>query len=275
MLCDPSCSGSGLVAQYHGQKGGVKTGEEEGGGMAENECVEGGASKEELKAFASEQTKIVCAALSLPKVEVVVYSTCSVHKEENEEVVAAVLRTCKRRVRQATVLPDWPHRGLPTEGCDGRKCARASHDKDSTNGFFVARFEVGPAKGGAGKTKDKVDSEGAKKRAREEGGEERAEKKSKKEKGGAEKRGEESVKSVKALKGASGSAEKGGGGGGGVKAKFEGSQKPGKKYEYGGEKKLEKKRKKQDKGQREEEGAKEKAETPSRGAAWKGAIDVD
>eukprot|EP00961_Rhodomonas_salina_P024902 335559-Rhodomonas_salina.1 len=127
-------------------------------------------------------------------------------------------------------------RGLPTEGCDGRKCARASHDKDSTNGFFVARFEVGPAKGGAGKTKDKVDSEGAKKRAREEGGEERAEKKSKKEKGGAEKRGEESVKSVKALKGASGSAEKGGGGGGGVKAKFEGSQKPGKKYEYGGEK---------------------------------------
>eukprot|EP00961_Rhodomonas_salina_P244648 3306415-Rhodomonas_salina.2 len=49
VLCDPSCSGSGLVAQYHGQKGGVKTGEEEGGGMAENECVEGGASKEELK----------------------------------------------------------------------------------------------------------------------------------------------------------------------------------------------------------------------------------
>jgi hypothetical protein len=67
ILCDPSCSGSGLVAQYHGVSGGVQTGES----GAEEHDIGGN----DLKALAAEQIKIVLAAMSLPKAQVKVNCT--------------------------------------------------------------------------------------------------------------------------------------------------------------------------------------------------------
>ena len=64
----------------------------------------------------------------VPSVEKIVYSTCSIHPEENERVVAAALRSTEATAGgftlapRATVLPTWSRRGQPgilddTGGC--------------------------------------------------------------------------------------------------------------------------------------------------------------
>lgn len=121
ILLDPSCSGSGMVksierrveeeegrkkkAQRSGRKmgkGEVEEGNEmemRGGGEVEEELqsskavVKDGGSTQRLRALAQFQFKVLTQALtSFPLVNRVVYSTCSVHVEENEMVVAAALR---------------------------------------------------------------------------------------------------------------------------------------------------------------------------------------
>jgi 16S rRNA C967 or C1407 C5-methylase (RsmB/RsmF family) len=42
----------------------------------------------------------------------VAYSTCSVHRVENEDVVAQALRACPHFALEAA-LPAWPRRGEP------------------------------------------------------------------------------------------------------------------------------------------------------------------
>ncbi|ETW02338.1 hypothetical protein H310_05875, partial [Aphanomyces invadans] len=117
-LCDPSCSGSGNV----------KVGE----APVQH-------SKEEVQAFADHQVAIVRQAMLLPNMRTVVYSTCSVHQAENEDVVDRILALCKGTWRLGKALPDWPQRG---EGSSrmAPKCVRASHAQD-THGFFVSIFE--------------------------------------------------------------------------------------------------------------------------------------
>ncbi|RHY14012.1 hypothetical protein DYB37_005258 [Aphanomyces astaci] len=117
-LCDPSCSGSGNV----------KVGE----APVEH-------SKEDLQALADHQVAIVRQAMSLPNMRTVVYSTCSTHQVENEDVVDRILTLCKGTWRLGKALPEWPQRG---EGPSrmAPKCVRASHAQD-THGFFVCIFE--------------------------------------------------------------------------------------------------------------------------------------
>ncbi|EKX54243.1 hypothetical protein GUITHDRAFT_100489 [Guillardia theta CCMP2712] len=167
-LVDPSCSGSGLVAQYHGSSSGVQTGEEEKEEQSHEHDEQDGNN---IASLAAEQVKLVLDAMSLPKAEVVVYSTCSVHQEENEDVVAKVLQAT-RSFKQVAAIPSWPHRGLATAGPHGPLCVRASHDKDSTNGFFVARFErirgEVDGKGGAGQGGGEKKRKGEEQRGRDE-----------------------------------------------------------------------------------------------------------
>jgi hypothetical protein len=55
----------------------------------------------------------------VPRIEKIVYSTCSIHPEENEQVVAAALRSTEaiaggfRLAPRSAVLPEWPRRGQP------------------------------------------------------------------------------------------------------------------------------------------------------------------
>ncbi|CAK4070374.1 unnamed protein product [Aphanomyces euteiches] len=117
-LCDPSCSGSGNV----------KVGEEPPSH-----------SQEELQSFADHQVAIVRQAMALPKMRTVVYSTCSVHQIENEDVVDRILAACKGSWRLVKALPDWPQRGTGPSRMAPR-CVRATHDQ-FTHGFFVSMFE--------------------------------------------------------------------------------------------------------------------------------------
>lgn len=122
ILLDPSCSGSGIVDRL-------------------NDLTDdgGSSSAERLQALAAFQRKVLSHALRFPAVEHLVYSTCSVHQEENEDVVRDTLLE-NSAFRLVNALPPWPQRGLPVfpgAGC----CLRASPTKTLTNGFFVALFE--------------------------------------------------------------------------------------------------------------------------------------
>lgn len=72
------------------------------------------------------------------------YSTCSIHAEEDERVVAAALKAGKGKWRLAprsSVLPTWERRGLVEELGDQADSVIRCLPEDKTNGFFVSCFE--------------------------------------------------------------------------------------------------------------------------------------
>lgn len=125
ILVDPSCSGSGIVSRMDG--------------LVDGE-VNNSKQTQRLKGLSGFQTAILSHALSFPNVKKVVYSTCSIHKEENEDVVE---KACERFVSTFSlvdILPVWTNRGVGEWG-EAHKCIRAVPESDHTNGFFVALFE--------------------------------------------------------------------------------------------------------------------------------------
>eukprot|EP01135_Chromosphaera_perkinsii_P011641 Nk52_evm24s2462 gene=Nk52_evmTU24s2462 len=165
IVVDPSCSGSGIVNRMEDviSYNLLKKNDDD-----ENENDTKGKNSdtdERLASLASFQISCVRHAMSFPGVQRVVYSTCSVHEEENEMVVAALMsgKDGKRfRLRRAK-LNGWVTRGhFPTrmqwpgatggeqlpvlekkaiEGIDFTKCIRSDPSVDKTIGFFVAVFE--------------------------------------------------------------------------------------------------------------------------------------
>jgi putative methyltransferase len=102
-----------------------------------------------LKPLSQFQRHILSAALRFPNAQKVTYSTCSIHKEEDEEVVFSILDNPKfnkewKLEKRENALPNWPLRGLK-EGFENRnkedlegmiRCER----RLGTHGFFVAVF---------------------------------------------------------------------------------------------------------------------------------------
>ncbi|XP_031447835.1 probable 28S rRNA (cytosine-C(5))-methyltransferase [Phasianus colchicus] len=120
ILLDPSCSGSGMVARLP--------------------LEEAAPSAERLQALAGFQRRVLSHALRFPALQRLAYSTCSVHREENEDVVHAVLQEQGSAFRLVNAFPSWPCRGLATfPGADC--CLRASPADTLTQGFFVAVLE--------------------------------------------------------------------------------------------------------------------------------------
>ncbi|KAH3849581.1 hypothetical protein DPMN_091984 [Dreissena polymorpha] len=97
-------------------------------------------SVERLQQLSKFQISILKHALRFPAVRRVVYSTCSIHEMENEQVVEEVISQVSDRFEIGHVMPHWPVRGLDTYQ-HGSLCVRMSPDKTLTNGFFVACFE--------------------------------------------------------------------------------------------------------------------------------------
>ncbi|XP_029974357.1 28S rRNA (cytosine-C(5))-methyltransferase [Salarias fasciatus] len=120
VLLDPSCSGSGMVC------------------LRDNASTDKEKEKEEarLASLASFQLRCLNHGLRFPRLKRLVYSTCSVHSQENEEVVTACLQQ-NPGFRLVPLLAQWPERGLEPLS----QCLRASTAKTRTHGFFVALLE--------------------------------------------------------------------------------------------------------------------------------------
>ncbi|XP_067289762.1 probable 28S rRNA (cytosine-C(5))-methyltransferase isoform X2 [Pseudorasbora parva] len=119
ILLDPSCSGSGMVS------------------LRGEVCEPQDGRLQALSAF---QLRCLTHALSFPRVQRVVYSTCSTHTQENEQVLSACLQQ-NTGFSLVYLLPNWPERGHDPF----THCLRASPANTRTQGFFVAMLERRPA----------------------------------------------------------------------------------------------------------------------------------
>ncbi|CAG9829844.1 unnamed protein product [Diabrotica balteata] len=123
ILVDPSCSGTGMADRPQ-----------------ENEIT-----PSRLSSLTGFQIKILRHALTkFPSAKRVVYSTCSIMSEENEDVVRQVLETnynFKLISASQFVGETWHSFGSSDYGDIGKFCLYAKPHSDYTNGFFVAIFE--------------------------------------------------------------------------------------------------------------------------------------
>ncbi|CAD25564.1 NOP2-LIKE NUCLEOLAR PROTEIN [Encephalitozoon cuniculi GB-M1] len=111
ILCDPSCSGSGMHLGYKMDK----------------ERIEG------LKSF---QIEIVRHALRF-RPEKLVYSVCSDHREEGEEVVEEILRSSEYELENISMFWSSAHSSGFSFSQDVVRCRR---DESGAIGFFIALF---------------------------------------------------------------------------------------------------------------------------------------
>jgi putative methyltransferase len=151
IMLDPSCSGSGIVRNIErllGDK--ASTANEEKLDDNEGE-VEGNIKNSSSESFQqrrlqklqSFQLLALQKAISFPNVQYVVYSTCSIHQEENEIVVSSLLNGTNGELWELVApngFESWSRRGQVVEGLtedEAEKMIRCL-PVDGTNGFFVA-----------------------------------------------------------------------------------------------------------------------------------------
>jgi putative methyltransferase len=119
IILDPSCSGSGIPNREQ---------------ISEEDLTR------RLMNLSSIQKRFLQHAFSFPGVQLVTYSTCSIHDDENEKVVDYMLTMQDEFVLLENVMPEWKTRGKE-EYEFGKHVLRAYPDQDKTrNGFFVAVF---------------------------------------------------------------------------------------------------------------------------------------
>lgn len=97
---------------------------------------------ERLQKLAAFQVHLLQHALSHPSAQEVVYSTCSVNTEENEEVVQSALSQYGEEYELENLqskLKGWKHFGSKNYEC-GKYCLRTEVETDKCHGFFVAKF---------------------------------------------------------------------------------------------------------------------------------------
>jgi len=133
ILLDPSCSGSGIVGRFDELVDQMHYSSEQA------DATDDATAKDRLQSLADFQLSVIQHAFKFPKVMRVVYSTCSIHEEENEQVVAAALKSSRDFVL-TKALPQWPRRGSSHfPGADN--LVRTVPKEDRLIGFFVACFE--------------------------------------------------------------------------------------------------------------------------------------
>ncbi|XXH04413.1 hypothetical protein Hte_010827 [Hypoxylon texense] len=183
LLLDPSCSGSGIVGRddvptihLPDTPGAPKNQPTNPGRKRKREGSDAAAEKPQpilvdddgketvvssekelkarLEALSSFQLILLLHAFKFPAAKKITYSTCSVHAEENEQVVLKALQSDVAQERGWRILPrdqqvrglrDWPVRGSVNASSGDSEVAEAcirSHKDDGRGvmGFFVAGF---------------------------------------------------------------------------------------------------------------------------------------
>ncbi|XP_018646625.1 williams-beuren syndrome critical region protein, putative [Schistosoma mansoni] len=160
ILLDPSCSGSGLSIRQ--PDGGDEQFDKFTHKKSDNYIdVYSEEYSSRLKRLSNLQAMLLKHAFKFPNVQRVVYSTCSIHPEENESVVREIANYVSDKFYLETIwpyipssssstssttnsmmhdvtTPIWKHRGL-SDLYQCESCIRSS-EKDLTNGFFIALF---------------------------------------------------------------------------------------------------------------------------------------
>ncbi|XP_033357250.1 probable 28S rRNA (cytosine-C(5))-methyltransferase [Bombus vosnesenskii] len=126
ILVDPTCSGSGMLDRQivHGNE----------------KC-----DPQRLKQLQAFQVFILRhALLNFPNVKRIVYSTCSIYPEENEQVIDEILENVQDAYKLSPVKDllnqNWLNFSSKKYNCSD-KCLYANSVIDLCNGFFVAVFE--------------------------------------------------------------------------------------------------------------------------------------
>lgn len=125
ILVDPSCSGSGMQNRI-------------------SVCDEA-KDDHRLYKLAGLQIKILSHAMTaFPKVKRIVYCTCSLYKEENEQVVQRCLQlnpSFKLLSGKKALRNKWQNVGDTDYAQIGKNCLYCLPDHDLTDGIFLAMFE--------------------------------------------------------------------------------------------------------------------------------------
>ncbi|KAG2301299.1 hypothetical protein Bca52824_029950 [Brassica carinata] len=127
ILLDPSCSGSGTITDRLDHL------------LPSHSSDNTNYDSIRLHKLAVFQKKALAHAFSFPQVERVVYSTCSIHQIENEDVVSSVLPLASSLgFKLATPFPQWQRRGLPVFA--GSEHLLRMDPVEDKEGFFIALF---------------------------------------------------------------------------------------------------------------------------------------
>merc|ERR1712176_1057024 len=87
------------------------------------------------------QRELLQHAMSFENVQRIVYSTCSVHEEENEKVVEWALEQCRGQFVVKTVFEKWTGRGVGSYPFGESVVRVGNGNEENLQGFFVACFE--------------------------------------------------------------------------------------------------------------------------------------
>ncbi|XP_058123971.1 28S rRNA (cytosine-C(5))-methyltransferase-like [Anopheles ziemanni] len=124
ILIDPSCSGSGMLNRIDA-----------------SEPVD----EDRLYKLSGLQYKLLTHAMNgFPNAKRIVYSTCSIHEQENERVVESILRHnghFKLLDAREELGKEWLNLGSEKYPGIGERCLYARTEIDLTIGMFVAVFE--------------------------------------------------------------------------------------------------------------------------------------
>ena len=157
ILLDPSCSGSGTVQNRgdalmeYALKDGYDDEDEDEDDAERNKRREEEENEEEqtrkkrVMSLQKFQVEVLSHAMRFPGVLRISYSTCSIYREENEDVVQKVMPLAKELgFELAKCLPKWPRRGFSEVlgEAEASKVVRVNpFEGDDCEGFFVAVFQ--------------------------------------------------------------------------------------------------------------------------------------
>lgn len=134
-LIDPSCSGSGMRNQLYFEE---KT-DFSNNYNFEQFCVEEQKKNiSRVENLSNFQIEIINKCMDFPKIKRISYSTCSLFKKENEDVVENILKN-----NNNFELIDLKGKKSLGEGFGniGKDCLRANPFQEEIDGFFVALFK--------------------------------------------------------------------------------------------------------------------------------------
>ncbi|KAL4439080.1 hypothetical protein ABPG74_008855 [Tetrahymena malaccensis] len=150
-VADPSCSGTGMLNHIYFDEDQIKL-EEENLQNQQNkksfmertqQIFESydNKMKQRIIGLGQFQLKILNKLATFPNIKAFSYSTCSIHQQENEDVVFKFLQENKS-FELVEACPQWKTRGFKTKSLpDGNKCIRFNPFEDKSDGFFVALFQ--------------------------------------------------------------------------------------------------------------------------------------